>query len=115
MVGITLSAEQIQAAPPEVRRWIEEQIGDLLGLRRIPPPIEAGRHLVGCSAAEIRSVLDQLQTSLPLVSVLFELARDHSRHRAQDDIRLNDKCQEECRLVGHYWPLAVLHRAPRHH
>ena len=26
MVGITLSAEQIRSAPPEVRRWLEKEV-----------------------------------------------------------------------------------------
>jgi hypothetical protein len=49
MVGITLSPEQIYRAPPKVRRRIEQQIGDALGLSRTAPTVEAPpKHLVPC-------------------------------------------------------------------
>jgi len=58
MVGITLSPQQIHQAPPEVRRWIEQQIGDALGLSRAAPTVEAPpKHLVGCRLEEVRAIL----------------------------------------------------------
>jgi hypothetical protein len=39
MVGITLSPEQIRAAPPEVRRWLEHELAVSLGLN---PPARVG-------------------------------------------------------------------------
>jgi hypothetical protein len=41
MVGITLSPEQIQQAPAEVRRWIEQQVAGALGLSRPALIVEA--------------------------------------------------------------------------
>ena len=34
MIGITLSSEQIRAAPADVRRWIEREVMTSLGLPR---------------------------------------------------------------------------------
>ncbi|HQT75739.1 MAG: hypothetical protein B7Z80_00860 [Rhodospirillales bacterium 20-64-7] len=77
MVGITLSPEQVRGAPPEVRRWLELQIAESLGLQRSAPAVEGvTRHLVGCDVAEARAVLSQIRNVLPVVSVFFELARD---------------------------------------
>ena len=75
MVGITLSSEQIRAAPPEVRHWLEQQIAALLS----PLPVEAphpGPLLVACSRQELRAVLEQIQPLLPVVGVFFELGRE---------------------------------------
>jgi len=33
MVGITLSAEQIRGAPPEVRRWLQQEIASSLNMQ----------------------------------------------------------------------------------
>jgi hypothetical protein len=75
MVGITLTSEQIRAAPPEVRHWLEQQIAALLS----PLPVEAphpGPQLVACSRQELRAVLEQIQALLPVVGVFFELGRE---------------------------------------
>ena len=32
MAGVTLSVEEIHAAPPEVRRWLEQEIVRALGM-----------------------------------------------------------------------------------
>ena len=77
MVGITLSPEQIGQAPPEVRRWLEQQVAATLGLYR--PARQPGvpeRHLVACGLEEARAILAQIQGMLPVVSVFFELGRD---------------------------------------
>jgi hypothetical protein len=37
MIGITLSPEQIGQAPPEVRRWLEQQIVGVLNASRARP------------------------------------------------------------------------------
>jgi hypothetical protein len=77
MVGITLSPEQITHAPPEVRRWLEQQISTTLGLYRPAPALQAPQpHLVGCDLDSARSVLSLIQGSLPVVSVFFELGRE---------------------------------------
>jgi len=77
MVGITLSPEQIRQAPPEVRRWLEQQIAATLGLEPHPPPVvEAQHRLIGCGAAEARAVLAQIRGALPVANVFFELGRE---------------------------------------
>lgn len=93
MVGITLSPEQIQHAPLEVRRWLEQQITGTLGLYRAEPAFQTpGRHLVDCNLEEARAVLLLIQGSLPVVSVFFELGREPVAASAQNvrALRLDD-------------------------
>ena len=33
MVGITLTPEQVRTAPPDVRRWLEQELAKTFGLR----------------------------------------------------------------------------------
>jgi hypothetical protein len=77
MIGITLSAEQIRNAPAPVRRWIESEVVNSLGLApRVPaaaPPQAA--HLVACSVEDVTGVLEHLRGVFPAVSVLLELGR----------------------------------------
>jgi hypothetical protein len=75
MVGITLSAEQIRAAPPEVRHWLEQQVAALLSPLPVQPP-DPGPRLAACSRQELHAVLTQIQGLLPVVSVFFELGRE---------------------------------------
>jgi len=84
MVGITLSPEQIQEAPPEVRRWLEQQISGTLGFYRAEPTFQTpSRHLVGCNLEEARAILSFMQGFLPAVSVFFELGREPVAASAQ--------------------------------
>ncbi len=84
MVGITLSPEQIHQAPPEVRRWLEEQIAGALGLYRAEPTLAAPtRHLIGCSVEEARAILSLIHGLLPVVTVFFELGREPVAASAQ--------------------------------
>jgi hypothetical protein len=82
MVGITLSAEQIHQAPPEVRRWLEQQIAVTFGpypggLYPGTPMLETpARHLIECSVEDARAVLSVIQGILPAVGIFFELARE---------------------------------------
>jgi len=77
MLGITLSAEQIQQAPPEVRRWIEQQVAGMFGLSPAAPTLEAPpQRLIACSPEEARVILSLIQSSPPVVGVFFELARE---------------------------------------
>jgi hypothetical protein len=78
MVGLNLSPEQVRGAPPEVRRWLEQEIMRTLGLQpghefaaqAATPP------LIGCNVEEVRGVLALVQNMLPVVSVFFELGRE---------------------------------------
>ncbi len=76
MVGITLSPEQIRSAPPEVRRWLEEEIAASLGLRvhGIENLPSSGR-VVAVSLDEARAILASIRGMLPVVNVFFELGR----------------------------------------
>lgn len=76
MVGITLTAEQIRAAPPEVRHWIEHEMAALFAT---PPAQEAHAaqpHLAQCTNGEAQAILEQIEDLLPVVSVFFELGRE---------------------------------------
>jgi hypothetical protein len=100
MVGITLSPEQIQQAPPEVRRWIEQQIASALGLSRPAPVVEApARHLVGCDLEQVRAILSLIHGMLPVSGVFFELAQEPVAitPRGLHVLRL-DEMQRHCRL-----------------
>ena len=68
MGGITLSPEQIRSAPPEVRRWREEE---LAAIEDLP---SRGR-VVAVNLDEARAVLASILGMLPVVSVFFELGR----------------------------------------
>jgi hypothetical protein len=77
MIGITLSPEQIHQAPPEVRRWLEQQIIGMLGPLRAEPALEPpARHLVACDIEEARAILAMIQGSLPVTGVFFALGRE---------------------------------------
>jgi hypothetical protein len=110
MVGITLSPEQIHQAPPEVRRWIEQQIGDALGLSRTAPTVEAPpKHLVGCHLEQVRAILPMISGLLPVVGVFFELAHEPIAVSPQGlhVLRL-DEMQRHCRLQGQSQVVACL-------
>lgn len=78
MVGITLSPEQIRAAPPEVRRWLEHEIAVSLGLNPPRPPVAqpSSPHLLACTIEEAAEVLSAIQGMLPVMNVFFELGRE---------------------------------------
>lgn len=77
MIGITLSIEQIRAAPPDVRRWIEHQVIAALGVAAAAPaaPQTSASHLVACTQDDVAAVLARIQGYLPAVNVLFEFGR----------------------------------------
>jgi hypothetical protein len=96
MVGIALTPEQIRTAPPDVRRWLEQELAKTLGLR--PAQSESPRsqarheHLVACSVDEAASILRLVQGMLPVVNVFFELGR-HSANLPDEGLaafRLTD-------------------------
>ncbi len=75
MAGITLSTDDIKAAPPEVRRWLEQEIIRSLGVQPAQAPAGA-TSLMGCNVEEARDILSLVQGMLPVVSVFFELGRE---------------------------------------
>jgi hypothetical protein len=74
MAGITLSVDEIKAAPPEVRRWLEREVLHSLGVQPATPA--APTHVVGCNIEEARDVLALVHNMLPVVRVFWELARE---------------------------------------
>ena len=83
MVGISLTAEQIRAAPPEVRHWIEQQVAGLFGPVAEASPQAAPRHLALVTPGEAEALLEQIENILPVVSVFFELGRESAGVPAQ--------------------------------
>lgn len=76
MVGITLTPERIRAAPPAMRRWLEQEISGMLGFTSAPfTPVQAPPHLVACEEAEAASILAAIEDSPPVTAVYFELGR----------------------------------------
>lgn len=75
MAGITLSADEIKAAPPEVRRWLEHEIIRAFDVQPAQPPATTPP-LIGCNIEEARDILQLVEGMLPVVSVLFELGRE---------------------------------------
>ena len=75
MIGITLSLEQIRAAPPEVREWVEREVMASFGQPSQPANEPDSEHLAVCSQAQAETVLAQIQSVLPVVNVFFELGR----------------------------------------
>ncbi|MBB5752914.1 hypothetical protein [Prosthecomicrobium pneumaticum] len=77
MVGITLSPEQIRAAPPDVRQWLEHEIAATLGLApaQAPaaPPEAARDHLVALDPAAAAALYESIGAALPLATVFFDL------------------------------------------
>lgn len=79
MIGITLSAEQIRNAPPEVRHWIEHHVLSELGLGATAPPVPTppvqSAHLAALTVDDAARLLARIENVLPAVNVLFEFGR----------------------------------------
>jgi hypothetical protein len=81
MIGVTFSLEQIAAAPPEVRRWVEAQIGSALkALMRLEHggAEPSGPQLAACSREEALQVFERLRGDLAATHVFFQLGREPS-------------------------------------
>lgn len=81
MTSFTFSAEQIRSAPPEVRRWIENEIANALGsLARFehdPLRVEAGA-LAACTMEEAAQIFNLISGDFLVTQIFFELARETS-------------------------------------
>lgn len=76
MVDITLSTERIRTAPVEVRRWIENELAESLGMRA-PVQVPAHHeHLVPCAREEMTQIFDYVRGMPPVLNVLLELGRE---------------------------------------
>src|SRR5580698_3520679 len=78
MVGISLTAEQIRAAPPEVRHWVEQQFAGLFAPAVEEHPHAEPRRLAQITPGDAQAVLEQIEDILPVVSVFFELGRENA-------------------------------------
>ncbi|HTJ02978.1 MAG TPA: hypothetical protein VL492_09295 [Methylovirgula sp.] len=90
MVGFTFSAEQIKAAPPEVRRWMESEIVKALAggfsvraddaaqtVTPSPETVESLRRaLASGTASEMQDTFKRVSGNSIVARVFFELARD---------------------------------------
>jgi len=110
MTGITLSAEQIRRAPPEVRRWIERELATSLGFQvQATDSQRQPAQLAACSHDELAAVLALIQGAFPVVNVFFELGRKGTSF-AQDRLeayRLSD-IEHHTRLQGPEQVIACL-------
>ena len=78
MLGISLTAEQIRTAPPEVRHWLEQQVAGLFAPVAEEAAQAAPRHLALLNPGDAQAVLEQIEDILPVVSVFFELGRENA-------------------------------------
>jgi hypothetical protein len=79
MTSFTFSLEQLKAAPPEVRRWVEHEIGAALGaLSRFDhdPSQVHSIALAACTPEEALQMFELIKDNFVLSQVFFELARE---------------------------------------
>jgi hypothetical protein len=79
MTSFTFSLEQLKAAPPEVRRWFEHEIGGALGIlgRLDHDPSHAhDGSLAACTPEEALHIFEAIKDKFLLSQVFFELARE---------------------------------------
>jgi hypothetical protein len=79
MVSFTFSEDEVRAAPPEVKRWIEARLLAGLGSRPAPerkPSTPEHGTIADCSPEETAQVLKLVSENMLVTRVFFELARD---------------------------------------
>lgn len=78
MTSFTFSAEQIKSAPPEARRWMENEIAKALGLQapnHDPTRMKAGA-VAACTIDEAAQIFNLISGNFLVTQVFFELARE---------------------------------------
>ena len=76
MTSFTFSAEQVRSAPPEVRRWVRDEIAAALAAAAKPRP-ETGAHLnalAACMPEEAARVFELVRGDFVVAQVFMELA-----------------------------------------
>jgi hypothetical protein len=112
MTSFTFSAEQVRSAPPEVRRWMDNEIAKALGSQahseHDPSTMQAGA-LAAATVEEVAQIFNLISDNFLLTQVFFELARetplahglpslhglnlnDMQRHVQLDDVRQLLEC-----------------------
>src|SRR6516225_1582386 len=85
MTSFTFSLEQLKAAPPEVRRWVEHEIDVALGaMSRFdhdPSQVHSAA-LAACTPEEALQMFQLIKDNFLLSQVFFELARETPARRA---------------------------------
>jgi hypothetical protein len=79
MTSFTFSLEQLRAAPPEVRRWVEHEIGAALGALGRLDRDQSQVHnaaLAACTPEEVLQMFESIKDNFLLSQVFFELARE---------------------------------------
>ena len=81
MTSFTFSVDQLRSAPPEVRRWIENEIAAALTSLNRPEQGHSephGAELSACTPEEAVRVFELIKDNFLLSQVFFELARELS-------------------------------------
>jgi hypothetical protein len=85
MTSFTFSLEQLRTAPPEVRHWVEHEIGAALGalgrLDRDQSQVHKAA-LAACTPEEALQIFESVKDNFLLSQVFFELARETPAGRA---------------------------------
>ena len=77
MTSFCFTVEQIRGAPPEVRRWLENEIVHALAAARSsPPPRAPEASLAACGFDAAMQVFELIRGDFLVTQVFFELARD---------------------------------------
>jgi hypothetical protein len=79
MTSFTFSAEQVKSAPPEVRRWIENEVARALAMQTTPAHDSSKMQvnaLAACTIDEVAEIFSLISGNFLVTQVFFELARD---------------------------------------
>ena len=109
MTSFTFSLEQLKAAPPEVRRWVEHEIGAALGaLSRFDHDTSQvhSAALAACTPEEAMQVFEAIKDNFLLSQVFFELARETPAGRAAPRRRCMRSTSPNC-CATHVFPTVI--------
>jgi hypothetical protein len=85
MIGIVLSSEQVKAAPPVVRDWLEQQVAGDFSPAVIPAPRRLGGRaaaevdpsgITACSLAEVLQVFERIRHDGGACRVFLDFGRE---------------------------------------
>lgn len=79
MTSFIISAEQVKSAPPEVRRWIENEVARALALPASPtydPSRMQASALAVCTIDEVAQIFNLISGNFFVTQVFLELARE---------------------------------------
>jgi hypothetical protein len=79
MTSFTFSVDQLRSAPPEVRRWLENEVAAALASVNRPEHGQSAPHgaeLSACTPEEAVRVFELIKDNFLLSQVFFELARE---------------------------------------